>query len=348
MDLLLTLLFALLLLLGIVGFCTVFTNAVEWLGHRLHLSEGVVGSVFAAVGTALPETLVPIVAILSGVLAGGNMSPETAGEIGVGAILGAPFMLATLAMFIVGLTISLLSRGGGRPYALLADPKLMRTDLTYFFLAFGLSIAATFVPLGWGRYAVAVALLVVYALYLRDIFSHSDELGGEEEHNIAPLFLARRNPDPALPPILAQVVLGLLGIVAMAHLFVHEVEHLSHILHMDPLILSLIVVPIATELPEKFNSVLWVREQKDQLAMGNLTGAMVFQSCIPTAIGVAFTAWAFTPSAWASVALCSLSAAIMLVGMRTLPQSRWVPLLLLGGVFYAAFLVIVFTRLGGA
>ncbi len=44
----------------------------------------------------------------------------------------------------------------------------------------------------------------------------------------------------------------------------------------------LLVAPIATELPEKFNAVIWIRQGKDTLAMGNITGAMVFQASIPT------------------------------------------------------------------
>ena len=41
-----------------------FTNGIEWFGHKLNLAEGAVGSVLAAVGTALPETMIPLVAIL--------------------------------------------------------------------------------------------------------------------------------------------------------------------------------------------------------------------------------------------------------------------------------------------
>src|SRR5438034_1359613 len=65
-----------------------FTNGIEWVGETLGLSEGAVGSVLAAVGTALPETLLPLVAIAIG-------HPQGE-EIGIGAILGAPFMLSTL------------------------------------------------------------------------------------------------------------------------------------------------------------------------------------------------------------------------------------------------------------
>lgn len=85
---------------AIVVAAWLFTNAVEVLGGRLNLGQGAVGSVLAAAGTALPETMIPVVAILAAVFAGRD--PETAGEIGIGAVLGAPFMLATLAMFVVG------------------------------------------------------------------------------------------------------------------------------------------------------------------------------------------------------------------------------------------------------
>ena len=83
-----------------------FTNGVEWIGEGFGLSEGAVGSVLAAVGTALPETLLPLVAILSGHGRGE--------EIGTGAILGAPFMLTTLAMVVVAVAVLVTGRGGRR------------------------------------------------------------------------------------------------------------------------------------------------------------------------------------------------------------------------------------------
>ncbi len=80
---------------SIVLACVLFTNAIEHLGEKLNLSEGAVGSVLAAVGTALPETILPLVAIVGAYVTGSNI--EAGQEIGIGAILGAPFMLGTLA-----------------------------------------------------------------------------------------------------------------------------------------------------------------------------------------------------------------------------------------------------------
>ncbi|HYI19681.1 MAG TPA: hypothetical protein VD836_13295, partial [Solirubrobacteraceae bacterium] len=79
----------------IVGGAIGFTNAVEWLGHRLNLGHGAVGALLAAVGTALPESVIPVVALISG---GGD---EESVQIAIGAIIGAPFVLATLAMLVI-------------------------------------------------------------------------------------------------------------------------------------------------------------------------------------------------------------------------------------------------------
>src|SRR5438046_2136761 len=75
----------------ILGGAAVFTNGVEWLGRRLGISDGAIGSILAGIATALPETLIPVIAIFAG-------TSETESQIGLGAILGAPMMLSTLTL----------------------------------------------------------------------------------------------------------------------------------------------------------------------------------------------------------------------------------------------------------
>jgi cation:H+ antiporter len=341
--------YTLVLLVGIVLACMVFTNAIEWLGKALNLSEGVVGSVLAAVGTALPETIVPIVAIVSGLVAGSGISTEASHDIGVGAILGAPFMLATIAMFITGIAIVVASKTKGRPLELQIDQRFYLMEIRYFFLAFGLAVGASFLPFGSARYLVSAALLGIYGVYLYSVITAPETPDNGPEEDLHPLLLnqlvGKGAQIPAMVPIVVQTLLGVGGIIALAHLFVHEVEHLSEVFHIAPLVLSLIIIPIATELPEKVNSVLWVTEGKDQLAIGNLTGAMVFQSCIPTAIGVAFTPWILGPDAWLSVILCVSSALVLFIGVTLLPRPYWVWLMVACGVSYFTFVWHILSQL---
>ena len=111
-----------------------FTNAIEWAGHRLGLGEGATGSVLAAVGTAMPETLIPIVAII-----GGEQGSE---DVAVGAIIGAPFLLATIAMALVG--ISALAFSGRREQGarLEVDVPTLDRDLAFFLIFFAVGILA--------------------------------------------------------------------------------------------------------------------------------------------------------------------------------------------------------------
>jgi cation:H+ antiporter len=147
---------------------------------------------------------------------------------------------------------------------------------------------------------------------------------------------------PRLRVVVAQVILALAAIIVGAQVFVGAVEHLSTVIGLDPRILALVIAPIATELPEKANSVLWVRTGKDTLAMGNITGAMVFQSCIPTVLGLVFTDWVFSPESalsFASAGAAFLATFLIFGGMLRIRRlSAW--LLLVGGPVYATYIAL--------
>jgi hypothetical protein len=117
-----------------------FTNGIEWFGRKLNLAQGAVGSVLAAVGTALPETMIPIIAIGFG---GGGESTDA---VGVGAILGAPFMLSTLAMFVTGVAILVFRRRRATGGELRIDAGVIAHDMRYFAIAYGLAIGSAFLP----------------------------------------------------------------------------------------------------------------------------------------------------------------------------------------------------------
>jgi cation:H+ antiporter len=330
-----------------------FTNGIEWVGHKLQLAEGAVGSVLAAVGTALPETMIPIVAIL---IASGDSS----NEIGIGAILGAPFMLSTLAMFVSGIAVLVVSRRRELGDTMLVQPVVLFHDVRWFFIGYAIAIGAAFLPpeLVWPRWAVGAVLLALYALYVREHFrADADPVGGSGD--LAPLRLRRLDPrapaaatTPRLRIVWVQVAFALGLIVAGAFVFVGAIERLAGGVGVSGAMLALIIAPIATELPEKFNSVLWIRQGKDTLAMGNITGAMVFQSMIPTVVALVFApaAWSVSagaPIVFASAGIAFISTAAIFVPMRFrgVLRGRW---LLVGGVFYVAYLFLVFAGVGTA
>ncbi|TWJ18961.1 sodium:calcium antiporter [Geobacter argillaceus] len=313
---------------------TVFTNGLEWFGKKMNLSDGAVGSIFAAVGTALPETLVPIIAILFG-------SADAGHHIGVGAIIGAPFMLGTLALFISGVAV-MVNRKKRDDYPFMrVDTVVMRRDMEYFLITYAAAMIATFLTHPVFKLVIAVMLVLSYMAYvLKTLKGNGHE--PVEEADLDPCYFAPRSHDPHFSIILAQVVCSLLLIVWGAYIFVEKVQVLSLQFGISPFILAMIIAPIATELPEKFNSVIWINKGKDTLAIGNITGAMVFQGSIITAIGIMMTEWKLSHAAFVTAALTFASVGLAYGQIRV--KKRLTPsTLLVGGAFYFLFLILVFT-----
>lgn len=277
----------LLALVIILAGAELFTNALEHVGQRFHLSEGLVGSVLAAVATALPETIVPIVAVFFG---GSALSVRE--HVGIGAILGAPLMLASVAMAVIAVTAG-LTRGWRAP--LKPEATGLYRDLLYFLVAFLLAFFALFIPvqLRMPRILATVALVFIYGYYVYNTVAASFELAeqGYATQADGRLWLQRLRLPQALWSEILQLLIGLVLIIAGARLFVRGVEQLAVLTGAGVLVLSLLIVPIATEMPEKFNSVLWIRRRKDTLAFGNVTGALVFQGTLLPAFGIQLGAW---------------------------------------------------------
>ncbi len=323
------------MLLIILVAAEIFTNALEHLGEKLRISDGVTGSIFAAVGTALPETSVPIIALLAG-----TANQHTNEEIGVGAILGAPLMLSTLSISLMALSV--LKTRGATGHLRPEKTGLIR-DLNFFILSFSFSIGALFVPHSRieVRGALGLVMLLTYFIYLYLTIRSSKSLveDGHATEADSPMLLNRLGFPNNFLVILLQLSIGLTMLVAGAKGFISGVQAASLILGVSPLLLSLIVIPIATELPEKVNSILWIRKGKDTLAFGNITGAMVFQGTLLPAIGIMLTPWTPRPEVSAGL-IITMVASVWVRFIISLGAIRvwhlWV-----NGILYFVYLLIV-------
>jgi len=325
----------LLALVIILAGAELFTNSLEHVGQRHRLSEGLVGSVFAAVATALPETVVPVIAVFFG---GHDLTVRE--EIGVGAILGSPLMIVTLALALVALVT-----GTKRGWNTELKPELsgLLRDLGYFLVAYAIAFLGLYVPQQpAGIHAVAGGCLVfLYGYYVYNTVQASAALVRKGHATAADgaLHLRRAGLPHTASLELAQLFGGVVLIVIGAKLFVMGVEQAAAATGIGALVLSLIIVPIATEMPEKFNSILWVRRGRDTLAFGNLTGAMVFQGTLLPAFGLQLDGWkpehdvVWTMGLTAVMALWTLLLAI---------RRRLTPLaLLVNGAAYLAFFILI-------
>jgi cation:H+ antiporter len=310
-----------------------FTNAVEWAGHRLELGEGAVGSVLAAVGTATPETLIAVVALLD--------AAKGSEDVAIGAIVGAPFLLATLAMGLVGLFAYLYRERREQGLALKAHRPTLERDLLFFLAFFAAAGLLAWGPPAAVRIPVGIAFLGAYVLYVRSTLRGGGDIQSEE--TLAPLLFDRRverRSDPALGLCILQLLVGLGAMVGGAHLFVEQLLSIADSIGVEPLVLALVLAPLATELPEKVNSFFWVREGKDALALGNVSGAMVFQSTIPVGIGLLFTDWALDGNAVLSICLGVAGGLLAYLSLHRGNRFR-LPAVLGWFALYASFITVV-------
>jgi cation:H+ antiporter len=312
-----------LIVAGAVG----FTNAIEWLGYRLNLGAGAVGAILAAVGTALPESTIPVVALVR------HPGDPEAIEIAIGSIIGAPFLLGTVAMLVVaGSAIAFRGRRE-QDNRVEIDPRSTRRDLHFFLAVMPIALIvgalAADKPV---RIAVAVLLVLAYIGYTARTIRQGGDATDDE---LQPLFFDRTKDDPpSRLPIVVQLLVSLAAIILGAELFVGGVQSIAESLSVEPLIIALILAPLATELPEKANSIVWMRQGKDVLAVGNITGAMAFQSTIPVALGLTLTEWDLNRYAIAAGVAGIAGAALALYA---LPRQRLRPVhaAIWGGLFAA-------------
>jgi cation:H+ antiporter len=288
--------------------CEWFVNAVEWLGLRLNLGSMAVGTVLAAFGTALPESVVTLVAVTTG-------STPDVRNIGVGAAMGGPLVLATVAYGVTGAMLllrrrarsrekvlvgvgaatlvrrSLLepddARGTGEAFTPSQTQRLARDQrwfMAVFVVKVGLGLVA-FAIKPW----IGVLFFAVYALYFwREIRCEQPD---DADTELEPLKLQPRAIRPATAAVLAQTVGTLVVIFVSSQLFVHQLDAIGPMLGLSGAVTALLLAPIATELPEIMNAIIWVRQGKTQLALANISGAMMIQATVPSGLGLLFTDW---------------------------------------------------------
>jgi len=284
--------------------CEYFTNSVEWCGRHLNLGATAVGSVLAAFGTALPESAVTFTAVVFG------HTPQQK-DIGVGAAMGGPLVLATIAYGVVGLVLWLNQRRLKRATCgVVADYKRLSSDQISFLLIFAVKVGLGLVVFTWKPW-LGILFLLAYAAYVWREITAADPESDEDEEALEPLKFNAKNPNLAWAG--TQAIVALAVIAAASHIFVAQLETIGTAFGMAPHLAALLLSPIATELPETMNAVIWVRQGKERLALANISGAMMIQACIPSALGIVFTPWRFDANLVVSGIVTALAIVVLWV-----------------------------------
>jgi cation:H+ antiporter len=304
-----------------------FTNAVEWIGAKSGLTRSAVGAVVAAIGSSLPESIVAIIALVV-------LRDARSEAIGIGAVIGAPLMLSTVVFSLIGV-ISLVRREppGIPQLSIPVAPTLF--GATLFFGTFALALAASFTRSTALHVVAAICVLAAYALHLT---YHLRAGQPEGEESPPPLRIAPRSKRPATALIVLQLCVALVVTALASRWFISSLSAASLTFGISALAMSLLLTPIATELPEASSVFLWMRRCEDNLAISNVLGAMMFQTSVTCAIALLATPWQLGASAYAA-AVAALAAVALLILTTLLRRQveQWA--LAAAGLFYIGYLV---------
>jgi cation:H+ antiporter len=311
--------------------CEYFVNGVEWVGRRFNLGATTTGTVLAAFGTALPESAVTFVAVV------GKDAAQK--DIGVGSALGGPLVLATFAYPIVGLALLLESKRLGRKDACVeVNNRRLSHDQAWFLSIFVVKVGVGLVAFAF-KPALGVVFLAAYAAYLwREM--RNDEPAAAD-HELEPLKIRPRDSSPPLTWAAVQTLAALVVIGLASEAFVGQLESIANGLGWAPQFVALLLSPVATELPEAMNAIIWVRQGRERLALANISGAMMIQATVPSALGLFFTPWQLDHSVLVAGIVTTIAVIVLWALFYRGRVSSWslVPLALL----YVIFAVLVAT-----
>jgi cation:H+ antiporter len=240
------------------------------------------------------------------------------------------------------MAISIWKRRGTQGH-LRPERSGLTRDLNFFIIAFSFAAIAMYVPhtLSIVRYGIGACMVMTYFIYVMMTINASKALveDGHATEAGSDMVLCKIGLPNNMMVIFLQLILGVVLLIAGAKGFINGVEAAAQIIGISALLLSLLIIPIATELPEKVNSILWIRKGKDTLAFGNITGAMVFQGTLLPAIGIMLTPWAPRKEVVLGIALTLLAS----IWLRYLVAKGDIRVwhLLVNGAVYVAYLILV-------
>ncbi|MGL4832446.1 MAG: sodium:calcium antiporter [Propionibacteriaceae bacterium] len=276
--------------------CEWFLNAVEWLGASLKVGAIAVGSILAAIGTALPESLITIMALVVG-------REGEKGELAMGAALGGPLVVSTVAYSVAGFSLwyyARQARKNGKDFGGLEaidrqDTWVLSHDQLWFIFIFLSSIVLGLLPAFPGKRWFGLVYFAIYGYYFwRELKADDDTASAE---GLEPLRFDKNSETPSKLAIWGQTLVTLVAIFAASHFFVAQLDYLGPKWGMPAIAAALLLSPVASELPETLNAYIWARDDKVKLALANVAGSMMIQSTIPAGITMIVAGWQFTPPA---------------------------------------------------
>ncbi|ABW02794.1 sodium:calcium antiporter [Caldivirga maquilingensis] len=308
-----------------------FTNALEYMGGRSRIGESFIGAIISPIFTSMPELIIFAVALY---LYGG----ESGQDIGIGTVMGEPFMISTIVFPFLFLFVTIGRLMGIRDDTVLEVNKELIIPYLLFTALYPTILLPALISNVTVKYTVALLLILTYLIYIKLMYSHQGLVIEDYEEPYLSFIIGLSRRKYALA--ITQAALALVILIIGSRLMVYAINEASSLLSIDALSLTIIIVPLATVLPESITAVIWVLKNRDTMAVAALVGEKVLYSTIYPALGLLLTHWRLTLGALVSVIVVEV---ISMVVIYHIVRRRLTPdVAVLGLMGYVAYIILVF------
>ena len=250
----------------------ILTITIEEIGKRGKFSESFTGAVISPIFTAMPELVVIILALVL-------IGKESGSEIAAGTIIGEPFMVSAIGFPIVAIALLVARR---KKKIEIADPILSKM-LIFMGLVFPIMLIPRFFGFLVVKILIAVLLVLLYFVFLR--FIKGNRILEEEAASI-------RIQNRALLVLVLLAGVGLL--LGGSSLLVQGIDNLSVQTGVNRELITILIVPIGTIVPETMNALIWATRSKTNLAIGAVAGEEMYFATFFPALGILASQWVIT------------------------------------------------------
>ena len=310
-----------------------FVNALEWLGNRLKLGSSFVGAVLSPIFTSFPELIVILIAIFSNIGTAGE-------EVGIGTIFGEPFMASGLSYSLVGVAVIIGYLAGKRTGTTLVIDKTLAIPYVFIVILFPLALIPGFVHIILLKCVFGVGFLAVFMFYMRLMYRRRTAEQIEEAEDLRFERLAPGTRSHPMVALVFQLSVAVALLYFGARHLVSSVVTISEGISISPLGLAMIIIPVATALPETTTAIIWGHRGKDTLSIASLVGEKALYSTFYPALGLFLTSWMLDIHAVYSVIATTVISLVMLHYVRR-QRLPWYALFI-GFAFFIGYAVLIF------
>jgi Ca2+/Na+ antiporter len=284
---------------------------VHYISWRYQRAAVGVAAIFAPILTSSPELAVFTVALLRGQM-----------EIAWGSIVAQPFMAATVIYPFIILTSIGAWALGRRRYKIPHVHRIVAVPLLVFTIPL---LPILFLhPERYGVYGQLYGLLLL-ALY----FIYAKFMLREEEVEKAGVTLWLRNP-------VLQTVVAVLAMGFGAEWLVGGIKALGASLGLDKLALSVILVPIATVVPESIVGLIFIAKGRDDEGVSVIVGEKALYSTFYPGLAMALGVYSLEPAAATALTIAIIVSIFEVVAIWFGYFGLTAPIGLAGYLYYVA------------